>query len=75
MINQGECPKCGKRVLHVRVESAVATVDNASKGRCLTFSCIHCNVVLGVQIDQRAKPRSRNLRATSAETAAAPPAA
>lgn len=75
MINQGECPKCGKRVLHVRVESAVATVDNASKGRCLTFSCIHCNVVLGVQIDQRAKPRSRNLKAPSAETPAAPPAA
>jgi hypothetical protein len=59
MINHGECPKCGKRVLHVRVESAVATVEEASKGRCLTFSCIHCNVVLGVQIDPRAKPRPR----------------
>ena len=59
MINHGECPKCGKRVLHVRVESAVATVEDESKGRCLTFSCIHCNAVLGVQMDPRAKPRPR----------------
>ena len=59
MINHGECPKCGKRVLHVRIESAVTTVDDQVKGRCLTFSCIHCNVVLGVQLDQRAKPRPR----------------
>ena len=78
MINHGECPKCGKRVLHVRVESAVATIENESKGRCLTFSCIHCNVVLGVQIDHRAKPRSRNLKAPSPAapaSPAAPPAA
>ena len=59
MINHGECPKCGKRVLHVRIESAVATVEEETKGRCLTFSCIHCNAVLGVQLDQRAKPRPR----------------
>ena len=60
MINLAECPKCNNRVLHVRIESAVATVDEESKGRCLTFSCIHCNVLLGVQMDQRSKPRRRN---------------
>lgn len=60
MINHGECPKCGKRVLHLRVETALTTVDEEVKGRCLTFSCIHCNAVIGVQLDQRAKPRSRN---------------
>jgi hypothetical protein len=60
MINHGECPKCGKRVLHVRIESAVATVEEETKGRCLTFSCIHCNAVLGVQMDPRAKRRPRN---------------
>jgi uncharacterized protein with PIN domain len=59
MINLAECPKCAKRVLHVRIESAVATVDEESKGRCLTFSCIHCNTLLGVQMDQRSKPRRR----------------
>ena len=50
MINQGECPKCGKRVLHVRIDNAVGTVDGETKGRVLTFSCIHCHVVLGVQL-------------------------
>jgi len=60
VINHGECPRCGKRVLHVRIESAVATVDEQSKGRCLTFSCIHCNVVLGVQLDPRERPRPKH---------------
>jgi hypothetical protein len=60
MIHQGECPKCGKRVLHVRIETAVATIEEESKGRVLTFSCIHCNAVLGAQMDARAKPRRRN---------------
>lgn len=59
MVNQGECPKCGKRVLHVRIDTAVGTVDGETKGRVLTFSCIHCHVVLGVQMDARAKPRPR----------------
>ena len=62
MIHQGECPKCGKRVLHVRIEQAIATVDEETKGRVLTFSCIHCNVVLGVQLDPRAKPRPKHRR-------------
>jgi hypothetical protein len=61
---QGECPKCGKRVLHVRVETAVSSVDGETKGRVLTFSCIHCNAVLGVQLDQRAKPRPRRTNDT-----------
>lgn len=59
MTNQGECPKCGKRVLHVRIENVVGTVGDESIGRCLSYSCIHCNAVLGVQIDPRAKARPR----------------
>ena len=59
MAIQGECPKCGKRVLHVHVETIVGMVDGDSKARCISYSCIHCNVVLGVQIDQRAKARPR----------------
>jgi len=59
MAIQGECPKCGKRVLHVNVETVVSMVDGDSKGRCISYSCIHCNVVLGVQVDHRAKPRAR----------------
>jgi len=60
MANQGECPKCGKRVLHVNVETVVGMVGEASKGRCMSYSCIHCNVVLGVQVDPRAKSRPRS---------------
>jgi hypothetical protein len=59
MANQGECPKCGKRVLHVRIENVVGTIGDESSGRCIAYSCIHCNAVLGVQIDPRAKPRPR----------------
>ena len=56
---QGECPKCGKSVLHVNIENVVGMVDGASKARCMSYSCIHCNCVLGVQVDHRAKPRPR----------------
>ena len=59
MAIQGECPKCGKRVLHVNVETIVGMVDGASKARCISHSCIHCNTVLGVEVDHRAKPRTR----------------
>lgn len=59
MANQGECPKCGKRVLHVNVENIVGMIGEESKGRCLSYCCIHCHAVLGVQIDPRAKPRAR----------------
>ena len=65
MANQGECPKCGKRVLHVRIENVVGTISDESVGRCLSYSCIHCNAVLGVQIDPRAKARPRRKPATS----------
>ena len=65
MSNQGECPKCGKRVLHVRVENIVGTIGDDSSGRCLSYSCIHCNVVLGVQIDPRAKSRPKRKPATA----------
>jgi hypothetical protein len=65
MSNQGECPKCGKRVLHVRVENIVGTISDDSSGRCLSYSCIHCNVVLGVQIDPRAKSRPKRKPATA----------
>ena len=55
----GQCPKCGQRVLHVNVESVLGMVDGQSKARCLSYSCIHCHAVLGVEIDPRAKPRPR----------------
>lgn len=67
MSNHGECPKCGKRVLHVRIESVVATIDGESKGRCMSYCCIHCNTVLGVQMDHRAKPRSRKAAVPEAQ--------
>ena len=59
MAIQGECPKCGKRILHVNIENVVGMVDGNSSARCLSYSCIHCHTVLGVQVDHRAKPRSR----------------
>jgi hypothetical protein len=59
MANQGECPKCGKRVLHVNLETVIGMVDGESKSRCISYNCIHCNTVLGVQIDHRVKPRPR----------------
>ncbi|MBS0458068.1 MAG: hypothetical protein JSS44_12160 [Proteobacteria bacterium] len=68
MIHQGNCPKCGKRVLHVRIESVVGIVENESKARCLSHCCIHCNTVLGVQIDPRGKRRPK--RAEAAEPTA-----
>jgi hypothetical protein len=67
MINQAQCPKCSQRVLHLRVESAIATVGGESKGRVLTFSCIHCNTVVGAQMDHRAKPRPKRTQAPAAE--------
>jgi hypothetical protein len=65
MANQGECPKCGKRMLHVRIENVVGTVGDESSGRCLSYSCIHCNAVLGVQVDPRAKARPKRKPAAS----------
>ena len=61
-----ECPKCGKRVLHVNVEHIVGLVDGSSKARCLSYSCIHCNTILGVQIDPRSKPRLRSSKPPAA---------
>lgn len=55
----GQCPKCGHRVLHVNVEQIVGVVEGDSKARVLSYSCIHCNAVLGAQIDPRAKSRPR----------------
>ena len=44
-ILQGECPKCGKRVLHVNVEHIVGLVDGSSKARCLSsVSYTHLDV-------------------------------
>ncbi len=59
MSMKGQCPKCGQRVLHVNVEPILGMVDGASKARCLSYSCIHCNAVLGVQIDPRSRQRPR----------------
>ena len=66
MAIQGECPKCGKRVLHVNIDNVVGMVDGNSSARCLSYSCIHCNTVLGVQVDHRVKPRSRAKPAATA---------
>jgi len=59
MTNQGECPKCAKRVLHVNIENINGLIGGENQSRCLSYCCIHCNAVLGVQIDSRAKPRPR----------------
>ena len=59
MINQGECPKCGKRLLHVRIESILGQNNGNDDIRCLSYSCIHCNVVLNVQLDPRSKMRRK----------------
>ena len=63
MINQGVCPKCGKRLLHVRVENVMGQNNGNDDIRCLSYSCIHCNVVLNIQLDPRAKPRRRTAAA------------
>jgi hypothetical protein len=52
-------------VLHVNVENVLGMVDGESKARCLSYSCIHCHAVLGVEIDPRAKPRPRRKPAVS----------
>lgn len=59
MTIQGTCPKCDKRMLHVNIETVVGLVDGTSKTRCISLSCIHCHAVLGVEMDRRAKPRSK----------------
>lgn len=59
MSNLGECPKCGKRVLHINIDKVVGLIDGESKSHGLTYSCIHCNAVLGVQIDPPAQPKAR----------------
>ena len=63
---QGECPKCGKRVLHVNIENVVGVADGSTNARCLSYSCIHCNTILGVQIDPRSKPRLRSSKPPAA---------
>lgn len=73
MINQGECPKCGKRLLHVRVESVLGQNGTNDDIRCLSYSCIHCSLVLGVQMDPRARPRRGSRLAGAARVEAAVP--
>ncbi len=67
MIHQGLCPKCGKRVLHVHVENVVGMVANESKAHCISYSCIHCFAVLGVQMDPRGKRRTKTTAEKSAK--------
>ena len=62
MSNHGDCPKCGKRVLHVNIETVMGMIAGESKARCLSYSCIHCKTVLGVHLDSRSKPRSKAAR-------------
>ncbi|MDG6347954.1 hypothetical protein QAA18_04250 [Luteimonas sp. 8-5] len=66
MAIQGQCGKCGHRVLHVNVEEIVGVVDGDSKARILTFNCIHCHAVLGVQLDPRTKRRPKGKHEASA---------
>lgn len=66
MINLGVCPKCAKRVLHVNIDQVLGRIDGESKMQCLSFSCIHCHTVLGVQMDPRSKSRTRR-KAQAAE--------
>ncbi|HTD28223.1 MAG TPA: hypothetical protein VK660_02420, partial [Xanthomonadaceae bacterium] len=47
--------------LHVHVETVNGMVANESKAACLTYSCIHCFAVLGVQLDPRGKRRSKRV--------------
>ena len=54
-----ECPNFGNRVLHDNIENAFLVPDGSPNARCLTYTSIHCHVVLGVQVDHRARPRSR----------------
>jgi hypothetical protein len=65
-MNQGECPKCGKRLFHVRVENVLGQNSGNGDVRCLSYSCIHCNAVVGVQLDPRARPRRKSVGAESA---------
>ena len=69
MIHQGTCPKCDKRILHVHIESVFGMVEGESKARCLSYCCIHCKTVLGVQIDPRGKRRNKAEKAKDAEAA------
>jgi hypothetical protein len=48
-MNQGECPKCGKRLFHVRIENVLGQNNGSNDVRCLSYSCIHCNAVVAVQ--------------------------
>jgi len=66
MANRGLCPGCGKRVLHVNVENVVGLIDGESRARCIAYTCIHCNVVLSIMLDPRAKPRPRRASTTAA---------
>jgi DNA-directed RNA polymerase subunit RPC12/RpoP len=59
MAIQGECPKCGKRMLHVRIESILGQNNGNGDVRCLSYSCIHCNAVLFVQPDPRGRGPDR----------------
>jgi len=60
MINQGKCPHCKKTMLHARVEKVGGMIEDESKARCLSFSCIHCKAILGIQLDARARRRPKS---------------
>lgn len=62
-MNLSECPRCGKRLFHVRIENVLGQNNGSDDVRCLSYSCIHCNAVLGVQLDPRAKPRRKTASA------------
>jgi hypothetical protein len=44
-------------VLHARIENILGNVGEDDSVRCLSYACIHCNAVLGIQLDPRARRR------------------
>lgn len=48
----GNCPKCEKAVLSLKINAVDRRVPFGRGGwKCITFSCPQCGTVLGAQID------------------------
>ena len=79
MAIQGECPKCGKRVLHVNVEIIVGMVDGDSKARCpqpqlhpFATRCWACRSTRAPNRVRAAKTAAKTASSLSCRPAAAP---
>ncbi|MCI4566403.1 hypothetical protein [Lysobacter sp. CFH 32150] len=51
----------------MNIENIVGMIGGEANGRCLSYCCIHCNAVLGVQVDPRSKRRTRRKATTPKE--------